>query len=33
MTTSATKVRDEALVALVERRLAADPVPTTSGDH
>jgi acyl-CoA synthetase (AMP-forming)/AMP-acid ligase II len=27
MTTSATKVRDEALVALVERRLAADPVP------
>jgi acyl-CoA synthetase (AMP-forming)/AMP-acid ligase II len=29
MTTSATKVRDEALVALVERRLAADPVPPT----
>jgi acyl-CoA synthetase (AMP-forming)/AMP-acid ligase II len=27
MTTSATKVRDEALVALVERRLAAEPVP------
>jgi fatty-acyl-CoA synthase len=33
MTTSATKVRDEALVALVERRLAAEPVPTTSGDR
>jgi fatty-acyl-CoA synthase len=33
MTTSATKVRDEALVALVERRLAATPVPLTSGDR
>ena len=33
MTTSATKVRDEALVALVERRLAAEPVPMTSGDR
>ena len=33
MTTSATKVRDEALVALVERRLAATPVPTPSGDR
>jgi fatty-acyl-CoA synthase len=33
MTTSATKVRDEALVALVERRLATEPVPMTSGDR
>lgn len=38
MTTSDTKVRDEALVALVEARLASDPAPTepaplTSGDR
>jgi acyl-CoA synthetase (AMP-forming)/AMP-acid ligase II len=38
MTNSATKVRDEALVALVERRLAptpgpTTPVPTPSGDR
>lgn len=33
MTTSATKVRDDALVALVTDRLAAEPVPTTSGDR
>jgi acyl-CoA synthetase (AMP-forming)/AMP-acid ligase II len=33
MTTSDTKVRDDALVALAVRRLAADPVPTTSGDR
>ena len=33
MTSSDTKVRDDALVALVERRLATDPVPTTSGDR
>jgi fatty-acyl-CoA synthase len=33
MTTSDTKVRDDALVALVVDRLATDPVPTTSGDR
>jgi acyl-CoA synthetase (AMP-forming)/AMP-acid ligase II len=33
MTTSDTKVRDDALVALVEQRLATEPVPTTSGDR
>lgn len=33
MTKSATKVRDDALLALVQQRLAATPVPTTSGDR
>ena len=33
MTSSDTKVRDDALIALVERRLAAEPVPMTSGDR
>jgi acyl-CoA synthetase (AMP-forming)/AMP-acid ligase II len=33
MTGSDTKVRDDALVALVERRLTTDPVPLTSGDR
>jgi acyl-CoA synthetase (AMP-forming)/AMP-acid ligase II len=33
MTSSDTKVRDEALLALVEDRLAHQPVPTTSGDR
>jgi acyl-CoA synthetase (AMP-forming)/AMP-acid ligase II len=33
MTTSDTKVRDDVLVELVTMRLAADPVPTTSGDR
>jgi acyl-CoA synthetase (AMP-forming)/AMP-acid ligase II len=35
MTTSDTKVRDDALVALVEQRLAAEPepVPTTAGER
>ncbi len=33
MTTSDTKVRDDALLALVRERLATDPVPTTSGDR
>ena len=33
MTTSDTKVRDEALLALAVERLAAQPVPTTSGDR
>jgi acyl-CoA synthetase (AMP-forming)/AMP-acid ligase II len=33
MTTSDTKVRDDALVALVVDRLATEPVPTTSGDR
>ena len=33
MTTSDTKVRDDALLALVRERLANDPVPTTSGDR
>ncbi len=32
MTTSDTKVRDDALVALVTERLAAEPVHTTAGD-
>jgi acyl-CoA synthetase (AMP-forming)/AMP-acid ligase II len=32
MTTSDTKVRDDALVALVEQRLASEPVPTTAGE-
>jgi acyl-CoA synthetase (AMP-forming)/AMP-acid ligase II len=33
MTGSDTKVRDDALVALVERRLTTEPVPLTSGDR
>jgi fatty-acyl-CoA synthase len=33
MTTSDTKVRDDALVALVEQRLAAESVPSTAGDR
>ena len=33
MTSSDTKVRDDALVALVTERLAAAPVPTSSGDR
>ncbi|MGH9275509.1 MAG: class I adenylate-forming enzyme family protein [Acidimicrobiales bacterium] len=33
MTTSDTKVRDDALLALVRERLANEPVPTTSGDR
>ncbi len=33
MTTSDTKVRDDALVALVTERLAARPVHTTAGDR
>ena len=33
MTSSDTKVRDDALLALVEDRLAHQPVPTTSGDR
>ncbi len=33
MTGSDTKVRDDALVALVAARLADEPVPTTSGDR
>lgn len=33
LTTSAAKVRDEELRALVERRLAVTPAPTTSGDR
>jgi fatty-acyl-CoA synthase len=33
MTASDTKVRDDALVELALGRLAADPVPTTSGDR
>lgn len=33
MTTSDTKVRDDALVALVAQRLATEPVPTTAGDR
>ncbi len=33
MTTSATKVRDDDLLALVTERLAAEPVPTSSGDR
>jgi acyl-CoA synthetase (AMP-forming)/AMP-acid ligase II len=33
MTGSDTKVRDDALVALVERRLTTGPVPLTSGDR
>ena len=33
MTASETKVRDEALLALVQQRLAAQPVPTTTGDR
>jgi fatty-acyl-CoA synthase len=33
MTTSDTKVRDEALLALVQDRLAATPVPLTTGDR
>jgi acyl-CoA synthetase (AMP-forming)/AMP-acid ligase II len=33
MTTSDTKVRDDALLALVRQRLATEPVPTTSGDR
>jgi hypothetical protein len=33
MTTSDTKVRDDALLALVRQRLDATPVPTTSGDR
>ena len=31
MTTSATKVRDDALLVLVHQRLLVDPVPTTPG--
>ena len=33
MTRSDTKVRDDALLALVEARLGATPVPTTTGDR
>jgi fatty-acyl-CoA synthase len=33
MTGSDTKVRDDALVALVQDRLATTPVPTTTGDR
>jgi acyl-CoA synthetase (AMP-forming)/AMP-acid ligase II len=33
MTSSDTKVRDDALLALVEARLATEPVPLTSGDR
>jgi acyl-CoA synthetase (AMP-forming)/AMP-acid ligase II len=33
MTTSDTKVRDDVLVALAAERLAAEPVPSTSGDR
>ena len=33
MTTSATKVRDDALVALVTDRLATEPLHTNAGDR